>query len=68
MRRRIRKERVRIVSGVLEEVIIEYRKSAATRMLKKEKYTNEEIAEVLELPLSVVESLLEEIKNKSSLL
>ncbi len=68
MRRRIRKERVRIVSGVLEEMIIEFRKSAATRMLKKEKYTNEEIAEVLDLPLSVVESLLEEIKNKSSLL
>lgn len=56
------------MSGVLEEMIIEFRKSAATRMLKKEKYTNEEIAEVLELPLSVVESLLEEIKNKSSLL
>lgn len=53
------------MSGILEEVIIEFRKSAATRMLKKEKYTNEEIAEVLELPLSVVKSLSEEIKNKN---
>lgn len=58
MRRRIRKGGARI-SGLLEEMIIEFRKEAAIRMLKKGTYTYEEIAEILELPINVIEQLSE---------
>lgn len=59
MRRRIRKGGARIMSGLLEEMIIEFRKEAAIRMLKKGTYTYEEIAEILELPINVIEQLSE---------
>lgn len=48
-----------IMSGLLEEMIIEFRKEAAIRMLKKGTYTYEEIAEILELPINVIEQLSE---------
>lgn len=59
MRHRIRKGGARIMSGLLEEMIIEFRKEAAIRMLKKGTYTYEEIAEILELPINVIEQLSE---------
>lgn len=59
MRRRIRKGGARIMSGLLEEMIIEFRKEATIRMLKKGTYTYEEIAEILELPINVIEQLSE---------
>ena len=59
MRRRIRRGGARIMSGLLEEMIIEFRKEAAIRMLKKGTYTYEEIAEILELPINVIEQLSE---------
>lgn len=59
MRRRIRKGEQSIMSGLLEEMIIEFRKEAATRMLKKGTYTYEEIAEILELPINIIEQLSE---------
>lgn len=57
------KEGIYIMSGVLEEMITDDRKNTAIRMLEKEKYTCEEIAEVLELPLSVVERLSEKLEE-----
>ena len=47
------------MSGLLEEMIIEFRKEATIRMLKKGTYTYEEIAEILELPINVIEQLSE---------
>ncbi len=57
------KEGIYIMSGVLEEMITDDRKNTAIRMLEKEKYTCEEIAEVLELPLSVIERLSEKLEE-----
>lgn len=45
------------MSGLLEEIIIEFRKEAAIRMLKRGTYTYEEISEILELPINVIEQL-----------
>ncbi len=46
-----------IMSGLLEEIIIEFRKESAIRMLKRGTYTYEEISEILELPINIIEQL-----------
>lgn len=61
MRRRIRKERVHIVSGVLEEMIIEDKKRIAIRMLKDGTVPNEKIAMYLDLPLEKIEEWAKEL-------
>lgn len=51
------KEGQRIMSGIMEEIVNDEKIEAAKRMLEKGKLTLEEISEYLDLPLSVVEKL-----------
>jgi len=46
----------------MEDMITNEKKSAAIRMLEKGKLTKEEIAEYLDLSLSIVEELAEELQ------
>jgi len=46
----------------VEKIIIEEKKAAVFRILKRGKLTNEEIAEDLDLPLSVIEEIAENWK------
>lgn len=61
------KNGMRAMSRVIEEMITEVvtadeKKISAVRMLERGKYTNEEIAEDLELPLDVIKKLAEELQ------
>lgn len=47
-----------IMSKIVEEVINDEKIEAAKRMLERGKLTKKEISEYLDLPLSVVESLV----------
>ncbi len=49
------------MSGLLEEMIIEFRKEAAIRMLKDGTLTNEKIAMYLDLPLKKIEEWAKEL-------
>lgn len=51
------KEGQKIMSRIMEEIVNEEKNEAAKRMLERGKMTKEEIAEDLDLPLSVVERL-----------
>lgn len=60
------KEGIRAMSRVMEkmitEVVTDTKKDSAVRMLERGKYTNEEIAEDLELPLDIIKKLAEELQ------
>ncbi|MDE7266365.1 MAG: hypothetical protein K2N89_02745 [Lachnospiraceae bacterium] len=51
-----------IMSKIVEEVVNDEKIEAAKRMLEKGKLTKEEISEDLNLPLSVVESLVNDLQ------
>ena len=50
------------MNEVVEKIIIEEKKAAVFRILNRGKLTNEEIAEDLDLPLSVIEEIAENWK------
>ena len=50
------------MNEVVEKIIIEEQKAAVFRILNRGKLTNEEIAEDLDLPLSVIEEIAENWK------
>ena len=56
------KEGIQAMCKALEDMITNEKKSAAIRMLEKGKLTKEEIAEYLDLSLSIVEELAEELQ------
>ena len=56
------KEGIQAMCKAMEDMIINEKKSAAIRMLEKGKLTREEIAEYLDLSLSIVEELAEELQ------
>lgn len=47
------------MSRIVEELILDEKKEAAVRLLKRGKQSVEEIAEDLDLPLEVIEALAE---------
>ena len=55
------KEGRKIMSNIMEEIINYEKIEAAKRMLEKGKLTKEDISEYLDLPLSIVESLENEL-------
>lgn len=57
------KEGIQAMCKAMEDMITNEKKSAAIRMLEKGKLTKEEIAEYLDLPLSIVEELAEELQT-----
>lgn len=56
------KEGIQAMCKAMEDMITNEKKSAAIRMLEKGKLTKEEIAEYLDLSLSIVEELAEELQ------
>lgn len=56
------KEGIQAMCKVMEDMITNEKKSAAVRMLEKGKLTKEEIAEYLDLSLSVIEELEKELQ------
>ena len=56
------KEGRKIMSKIMEEIIYYEKIEAAKRMLEKGKLTKEDISEYLDLPLSIVESLENELQ------
>lgn len=50
-----------IMSKIVEEVVNDEKIEAAKRMLERGKITKKEISEYLDLPLSVVESLVNDL-------
>ncbi len=56
------KEGIQAMCKAMEDMITNEKKSAAIRMLEKGKLTKEEIAEYLDLSLSIVEELAEEFQ------
>lgn len=57
------KEGIQAMCKAMEDMITNEKKSAAIRMLEKGKLTKEEIAEYLDLSLSIVEELAEELQQ-----
>lgn len=49
---------------IMEDMITGEKKNVAIRMLERGKLTQEEISEDLDLPLSVVKSLADELQRK----
>ena len=48
---------------IMEDMITDEKKNAAIRMLERGKLTKEEISEDLDLPLSVVDGLADELQK-----
>lgn len=57
------KEGIQAMCKIMEDMITDKKKNAAIRMLERGKLTKEEISEDLDLPLSVVESLADELQQ-----
>lgn len=57
------KEGIQAMCKIMEDMITDEKKNAAIRMLERGKLTKEEISEDLDLPLSVVESLADELQQ-----
>lgn len=54
----------RVMEEMITEMVTNEKKNVALRMLERGKYTNEEIAENLELPLDVIKKLAENTERR----
>ncbi|MBD5135687.1 MAG: hypothetical protein HDT39_06970 [Lachnospiraceae bacterium] len=57
------KEGIQAMCKIMEDMITDEKKNAAIRMLERGKLTKEEISEDLDLPLSVVDGLADELQQ-----
>ncbi len=57
------KEGIQAMCKIMEDMITDEKKNVAIRMLERGKLTKEEISENLDLALSVVESLADELQQ-----